>query len=746
MLVLVFNPQRMKRLFFYFCLSTILLWTGSCSKHLTPIEELSQRITNNTATGQILFVETPSHTPDEDFFEISTREGKIMIKGNSTLSLATGLNWYLKYVANVHISWNNLSQSLPTPLPLPHETIHQTTSYKQRYYLNYCAHSYSMPFWDWARWEQEIDWMALHGINLPLNIVGINVVWHNVLQRLGYREQEIDEFIAGPAYQAWWLMNNLEGWGNPKSKSWYAEQKILAQKINHRMRELGITPVIPGYAGMVPSNSAEKLGFEVVNTGKWCAFSRPAFLRTDNPDFGKMASIYYEEVEKLFGEVEYYSMDPFHEGGNTSGVNLAEAGKVIMGEMKKANPKAKWVIQAWQACPYEEMIRDLEKGDLLVLDLYSERRPQWGEPHSEWYRKDGFLHHDWLYCMLLNFGGNVGLHGRMEQVIRGFYAAQRHPQGQHLRGIGTTPEGIENNPIMFELMYELPWRKRPFSGDEWMEGYLQARYGKAPSEEVLEAWRILKNTVYNAPISGSGEGTVESLLCARPGFDLQKTSTWGWARLFYDAKQTQRAAELMLAAQKDFAGNNNFEYDLVDICRQMIADRANVQLKNTSEAYHAKDVERYEKEYHQFLNLILMQDDLLSTRKEFSTDEWVRRAEEASKNDGEKRLFRENALMLITVWGDRAASEGGGLHEYSHREWSGILKSLYYERWKRFFEGKGQELRTGISPQPIDWYEMDTAWIDTYQLKPSKPNRNPRPTIQRIFRQINQIDQSTAAL
>lgn len=32
--------------------------------------------------------------------------------------------------------------------------------------------SYSMAFWDWERWEQEIDWMALQGINMPLAFTG----------------------------------------------------------------------------------------------------------------------------------------------------------------------------------------------------------------------------------------------------------------------------------------------------------------------------------------------------------------------------------------------------------------------------------------------------------------------------------------------------------------------------------------------------------------------------------------------
>lgn len=48
-----------------------------------------------------------------------------------------------------------------------------------------------------------------------------------------------------------------------------------------------------------------------------------------------------------------------------------------MKAMKKANPKAVWVAQAWQANPRPKMIENLKAGDLLILDLTSECRPQW---------------------------------------------------------------------------------------------------------------------------------------------------------------------------------------------------------------------------------------------------------------------------------------------------------------------------------------------------------------------------------
>ena len=66
-----------------------------------------------------------------------------------------------------------------------------------------------LQWWDWARWEQELDWMALHGINLQLAFTGQEYVWHKFYTELGLTEDEIQAYFAGPAFLAWQRMGNL---------------------------------------------------------------------------------------------------------------------------------------------------------------------------------------------------------------------------------------------------------------------------------------------------------------------------------------------------------------------------------------------------------------------------------------------------------------------------------------------------------------------------------------------------------
>lgn len=666
----------------------------------TALDSLASRVTEGTSVGRIHF--RPLEGGAERY-EISRVGDGVEIAGSTPVAMAVGLNRYLKDVARIHIAWNNLSQPLPEPLPLPDTTLCGATDMPYRYYLNYCTFSYSMPFWDEERWMKEIDWMALHGINMPLSIVGAEAVWRNVLTRLGYSREEIGSFLAGPAYTAWWQMNNLEGWGGPVSDEWLDRQEQLQKAIVARMRSLGIEPVLPGYSGMVPRTAGERLGIDVADPGLWCGFKRPAFLLPSDPAFPRIAHIYYEELAKLYGTSRYYSMDPFHEGGNTKGVDLPAVGAAVMRSMKEAAPDAKWVIQAWQAAPRPQMIDTLDRGDLIVLDLYSEKRPQWGDPNSTWYRPDGFQGHDWVYCMLGNFGGNVGMHGDMERLVDGYFKARQSAAAPTLKGVGATPEGIENNPMMFELLFELPWMESKPELHAWLRRYLHARYGAEPSDSLLAAWDNLYATVYNYPASYPGEGTVESVICARPEWDVKSASSWGCSQLPYDASLTRRAAELM-AGQ---GSGNNFDYDYCDVVRQANADEANAMLATMSALMRKGRRDQAQRLSRRFLDLIARQDSLLQQRADTRVDTWLTRAARAATSPAQRRQNVLNAAQLITVWGDEHAANKGGLRDYAHREWGGLIRDLYLRRWQAFFDAQ-----FNAAPTP-DYYQLELDWITT---------------------------------
>ena len=688
-----------------FCLLPFTLFAN-------PIKDLLERIDPGASKK---FVIQLQKNADKDFFELDQKGDKVVVRGNTYVNIATGLNWYLKYYAGIQLTWNDMQADLPEALPkVPHPERHET-NLGLRYDFNYCTYSYTMAFWDWARWEKEIDWMALHGINLPLAAVGQECVWRNMLLQLGYTKDEINRFIAGPAFLAWWAMNNLEGWGGPNPDSWYEQQEALQKKILKRMREYGIKPVLPGYSGMVPHDANKKLGLNVTEPALWNGFTRPAFLMPTDSRFAEIAALYYKELEKLFGKADYYSMDPFHELENAEDVDFDAAGKAVLNAMRKANPKAVWVIQGWTENPRPEMIKNMKNGDLLILDLFSECRPMWGIP-SIWKRDKGYEQHDWLFCMLENFGGNVGLHGRLDQLLNNFYLTKNNPLAEHLKGIGLTMEGSENNPMMFELMCELPWRPEKITKEAWLKEYLAARYG-VKDEKIEQAWEILANGIYNCPFGNNQQGPHESIFCGRPSMNNFQVSSWSKMENYYDPTSTEDAARLMLEVADKYRGNNNFEYDLVDIVRQALSDRGRIVYNQAIADFKSFDKRSYARHSKEFLDLLLAQDRLLATRSEFRVGRWINQARSLGNTPEEKDLYEWNARVQITTWGNRTCADEGGLRDYAHKEWNGILKNFYYKRWEAWWKML-QGVLDGGEMQEIDWYAMEEPW--TLQHNPYK--------------------------
>ena len=728
-----------------------LLCTVALGAFANPADALLNRIDKGAAAK----FKTVLVKSDKDFFEIDQAQkgnstsaaskydaGKnnpIIIRGNSWVNIAVGINWYLKHHAGIHISWNNMNVKLPAVLPAVKQKERHETDLKLRYNFNYCTFSYTMAFWDWNRWQKEIDWMALHGINMPLAAVGTECVWRNMLLKLGYTEEEVGKFIAGPAFLAWWEMNNLEGWGGPLPLGWYKQQETLQKKILARMKEMGMKPVLPGYCGMVPHDAKQKLGLNVTDAGRWNSYQRPANLSPTDSRFAEIADLYYKELTRLYGKSDYYSMDPFHESGNDAAVDYGKAGEALMSAMKRANPHAIWVVQGWNENPRPQMIANLKVGDLLVLDLFSESRQNFedfctGENTSGTEKKDSgtskkegiYGKHQWLFCLLENFGGNVGLHGRMDQLLNNFYLAtgkKDTPKQENsslltlhssLKGWGFTMEGSENNPVMFELMSELPWRAEKITKEDWIREYCYARYG-VHDATIEKAWTLLAQSIYNCPKGNIQQGTHESIFCARPSQNCYQVSTWSLMSNYYDPEDTRQAAILLTSVAEKYRGNNNFEYDLADICRQALADQGRKQYLKTMADYKSFSRQDFKKDSDRFLKMILLQDKLLGTRPEFRVGRWIEEARSLGKTAEEKDLYEWNARVQITTWGNRICADNGGLHDYGHKEWQGLLKDFYYLRWSTFMKSLASQLSLQDTPR-IDWYGLEESW--TLQKNP----------------------------
>jgi alpha-N-acetylglucosaminidase len=668
-----------------------------------------------------------------DIFEISSRAGKIILRGNNGVAIASALYYYLNEYCHCQITWNGVNLRLPSPLPVVPATIRKTSPYHDRYYLNYCTFNYSLSWWDWDRWEKEIDWMALHGINMPLAITGEEYTWWLVYKDMGFKDEELRSFFSGPAYFAWFWMGNLDGWGGPLPTNWMESHAALQMKILARERELGMKPILPAFTGHVPPVFQQHFPAAKLKQTNWKnGFADTYILDSEDPLFATIGNKFLDIQTHLFGTDHLYSADTFNENEPPSDdpAFLAGLSRRLYEGMHRADSEAVWVMQGWlfysdrgfwKAPQIKALLDAVPDDHMLLLDLATEIEPVWR-------RTEAFYGKPWIWNMLHNFGGNISLFGRMDGVATGPAEALHDNYSGRLQGIGLTMEGIEQNPVLYELMTSHTWRDSAIDLNRWLADYVTNRYGLS-SPSLLHAWQILRATVYNGKTIRDG---AESILTGRP--TIAPATTWTRTQLNYDPAGLLPAWDLFIAAIPAGGGNDGFQYDLADLTRQVLANYALPVQEKWVQAYRAHDRPAFSYYSRRFLGLLDDMDRLLATRKDFLLGPWIADARRWGKTEEEKRLYERNARDLVTLWGDADSR----LHEYSCRQWSGLLKDFYKPRWQQFFDvlqssllnQKGADLE-GFDKKIRQW---EWAWVNERKDFPLHPTGNTVQVAQELYR------------
>ncbi|HEX8777353.1 MAG TPA: alpha-N-acetylglucosaminidase TIM-barrel domain-containing protein, partial [Rhodanobacter sp.] len=333
-----------------------------------PVRAALQRLLPRWQAQFTLEALGPLKGPDR--FVIRGTPGHIVIAGTTPAVLLVGVETYLHEVAHVDIGWPGDSLSrLPATLPAPAAPIASRAVVTDRYALNDTDDGYSNAYLAWPAWEHKIDLLALHGINEVFVPIGTEEVYRRTFRDFGYSDAEIRAWIPATAHQPWWLLQNMSGFDAPAPPRQYARRVALAQKIVARLRELGMTPVFPGYFGTVPSGfAARHPGANVVPQGEWAGFKRPDWLDPRDPLYAKVAADFYRQQRTLFGDSTMYKMDLLHEGGRAGDVPVGAAARGVMAALQTAHPGARWVLLGWQHNPLPAVLDAVDKRRLLVVD------------------------------------------------------------------------------------------------------------------------------------------------------------------------------------------------------------------------------------------------------------------------------------------------------------------------------------------------------------------------------------------
>jgi len=644
----------------------------------------------------------------KDVFEIEAKDGKIMLRGNNGLAIATAFNWYLRHECKVNFDWEAAGPlHLTGTPPLPAAKLHLACAASERFALNYCTYGYTFPFWNWDQWQRFVDWMAMNGINRPLLQCGQEATWLKVWESYGIPRDKIQAFFAGPAHLPWQRMANLDSWGGPLPMSYIDGQRKLQIQILARARSLGMQPILAAFAGHVPQQLKEakpdaKITQIKPGWGGMKAEYATWFLDPTDPLFIDIQHRFLKEQAAMYGTDHLYSADPFNEIAPPSWEPdyLAGVSRTIYQGMAGGDPAAVWYLMSWNFFfdkdwtppRLKALTLAVPKGKMVYLDYVCEQ--------EEFFRKtENFHGAPFVWCFVGNFGGTTSLAAPLKIISDRSAAAL--PVANCL-GIGTTLEGLNINPVAFDLLFEQPWHPDTKTDlDAWLNAYADRRAGRA-DPAVRKAWAILQAEIF----SDDPEG-----FWGRENF-LQEVPQPG-DKVAMPERQAAivSVVDSLLAAEPASRTADGYQYDLVNLTRQALSNATFIVGRRLMTAAAAKDLPAFRREAKRLMELGEDIDTLLGTRHEWLMGRWIANARAWAANPAEANYYEHNAREILTTWHEA----GGGLSDYARRQWNGLLRTYYMNRWHEFIRQMEQALESG---KPFDGaaYQKarvagDGAWV-----------------------------------
>ena len=257
----------------------------------------------------------------------------------------------------------------------------------------------------------------------------------------------------------------------------------------------------------------------------------------------------------------------------------------------------------------------------------------------------------------------------------------------------------------------MAWHRDPVDLGPWTDEYTLRRYGKEDTH-AERAWQILLHTAYGYRADGKlGErdAAQDSLFNAQPSLTTVHAATWAPDGAHYNLVDLQPALTELLQVAPDLRSSETYQYDLVDLGCQVMANEARTMLPQIKAAYDTGNRAAFLALTAQWLHLMQLQDSLLQTNQYFLLGRWLQNVPPWSSSPAELARLNYDARSILTTWGDRKASQAG-LHEYANRDYAGLISDYYIPRWKLYFDSLLVSLNTKSPPKPIDWYAFGDAW------------------------------------
>lgn len=265
-----------------------------------------------------------------------------------------------------------------------------------------------------------------------------------------------------------------------------------------------------------------------------------------------------------------------------------------------------------------------------------------------------------------------------------------------LAGFGLTPEGLEGNEIMYDLLLDQAWSKTPIDTEQYFHDWVTSRYGASGVDlpkGIYEAWEILRPTVFNNTnlTANAVPKSIYELVPSTSG--LVNRTGHHPTLLNYDPVVVVDAWKLLYQAgahEPILFLNPAYQYDLVDWTRQVLGNAFIPLYEQLITIYTEADEDsrscELKRQGQKLTQLLFTLDRVLATNDKFRLSTWIRDAR-ASVNasdpnhDALADFLEYQARNQVTLWGPT-----GQISDYASRSWSGLVETYYLPRWQKFVD------------------------------------------------------------
>ena len=585
-----------------------------------------------------------------DCYEIYAEDGKVVLAGNGNLSLAMAYYRYLNEYCGVVITSGDYDISTVGTTPLPDGKITHTVKQKIRARMSYEFFSLEGNYWGFDRWEKEIDFMAMHGINTALQPVGFDGVMYTFLTSVGMDEKLALEFSSGPAFISRQLTGNLAGFNSVNSREYLQRKIYIGKKINEREKQLGITPVLPAAVPSIPFSLRKKyIKMDIFKAPMWYNLPPIFFIKAENAFFELFNLKFLKTQEELLGKTDRFFFEPLYDV-NPKGFNshLSAMVERLSEVMHGFNPDA--LIYTHTSAIGEDFFKEISGKKFIFINdndssLVSGKR--------------------YINAIKGNIYGRTAIYGDINKVCAS------PDSDRNALGVSLEFDTFRQNPLYCAAALKALTANEPFDADEFVRDYAQKRY---KTDEYTEALIKLKNLCYNTDVC------VGSMICARPTTKIEHTAPYDTMERGYDYRQLFEIAKEIL--ENDARKIDTLRADVQDILRQALSDFSKPVYNAATGFFRSKNVGNFEQASNLFLEICEDLDRLLKTREETNFSTRYEEAHSLGESKEEREEIDINFLLLHTIWGPLGHSM---LYDTAWAEWGGLIKDYYAKRWFMYF-------------------------------------------------------------